>query len=189
LIALPDCVEAGLAIPLPGEATAESGETPHHLAAWGRRWRRVAAMRHHRQGVPLPGCKDNVTGRCWRGPTRPSEGVDTPGHEDVNGQRVPSPLLRLHAPLLTRTPLLAHPDKPGDFPPTARLVHAGAGTGAIRHRQTRQPSPLHRCLTLRGAGLLRINRAARHGRPFPSRPTRPIEGHGLGRHRAGDPAG
>jgi hypothetical protein len=95
LVALPDGFAARVAVPCPGEETAKLGETPHHLAAWGRRRRRVTVLRHRVQRVPLPGCKDNCTGRVWIGPASQSTVVDTPGHEQVNRHGVQSPLLRL----------------------------------------------------------------------------------------------
>jgi mRNA interferase MazF len=70
-----------------------------------------------------------------------------------------------------------------DFPPTAIPLPHRACPWKIRHRQTRQQPPLHRCCALGWAGLLGIDRADFHRRQVATRPPRPIDGHGCGRYR------
>ena len=189
VIALPDRVDAGLAVSRPGEAPAALGETPHQRAARGRGRRRVAGRRPRRHGGPCRGCDDDRTGPLRRGPARPRAGVAPPGPEPGNRQGVPSSLTGLRAPRGNVAAVRAHSATEGPCPPTARPRHAPAGPRAIRHRQTRPPPPRHRCRARRRMGLLGLGRAARHGRPLAARPPRPLAGPGCGREREGDRAG
>jgi hypothetical protein len=174
LIALPDGVDAGRAVPRPGQASTERCATPHHLAAWRWARRRVAVVRHRGQGAPLLGFADDRTGHLGIGTARHGAGVDPPGHDHVNRPGLQSPRLRLHAPRFKLTPVLAHPAQACSCPPTALPRPHRARTGKSRHRETRQPSPRHRRLARRRAGLPGLDRTDRHGRPCASRSTRPL---------------
>src|SRR5215471_7430894 len=88
LVALPDGLNARLAIPRPGEEPAKLCEAPHHLAEWRRGWRWVTVMLHRIQGGPLLGFKDDLTGHLGIGTARHGDGVDTPGHDHINRQGI-----------------------------------------------------------------------------------------------------
>ena len=86
LVALPDGLNARLAVPRPGEESAELGETPHHLTEGWRRWRRMAVVLHRIEGMPLSRFKDDLTGHRWIRTASHRDGVDTPRHDHVHGQ-------------------------------------------------------------------------------------------------------
>jgi hypothetical protein len=190
VIALPNGVDPGRAVPLPGAAPAERGETPPPLAEWRRRRRRRGAVRRHRrQGVPWPGCEDSRTEPRWIGTAHPGAGVETPGHDSGHRQGLQSPLRRLPAHRLHLPPRLAHPEQACPLPPTAIPLHPRARPGQSRYWPTGQPSPRTRFLALGRAGRLGLDGAARPWRQVPGWPPSPLAGHGRGRQRAGARAG
>jgi hypothetical protein len=136
LIALPDRLDAGLAIPRPGEESAQRCEAPHHLAeGWWRR-RRMAVVLQRLKRVPRSRFKDDLTGHGWIGTARHRDGVNTPGHDHINRQGVQEPLIRLHAQRLNLTSLLQRPDKACYVPPTAIPRPSQACPWQIRHRSS-----------------------------------------------------
>jgi hypothetical protein len=146
-------------------------------------------MRHHLQGLPRQWLTDPLTGHGWRGTASPSDVGDTPGHKAINRPGIPEPLRRLHAPRRNLTSLLAPPQKAFHCPPTAGPLHDWTRTGQSRDWQTRQQESRDRGRAWGRAGLLGRDRPDRHGGPCASWPTRPIEGHRLGRPREGGRSG
>src|SRR5262249_39929556 len=136
-IALPDRLDAWLAVPRTGSEATELGQAPHHLAERRRGLGRVAMIRHDINGVPLPGFKHHVAGHIGIGAARPRDTVDPPRDHEIERQGVQPPLLTLHAQLLDLTSLLEHPEKPFDLPLTPIPLHHRTSTRDIRHGQTR----------------------------------------------------
>ena len=188
-VALPAGWQARLALPRPRPEAAALGEAPPQLAAGGRRGRRMAGGRPRRPRGPLPRGTDDLTGPRGRGPARPGEGVETPGHAHGQRQGGAAALRRRPTPPCPRTPGLAPPEQDRSVPATALPGPHRARTGTIPPGPPAQASPRHRCFRRRGTQRLGLARAARARRPCAARATRPVAGPVCGRHRAGKRSG
>ena len=154
-----------------------------------RRGRRMAGGRPRRPRGPLPRGTDDLTGPRGRGPARPGEGVETPGHAHGQRQGGAAALRRRPTPPCPRTPGLAPPEQDRSVPATALPGPHRARTGTIPPGPPAQASPRHRCFRRRGTQRLGLARAARARRPCAARATRPVAGPVCGRHRAGKRSG
>jgi hypothetical protein len=185
LIALPDRLDAGLAVPRAGSAAPALGQAPHHLAERRRGRRRVAVRRPGRNGVPLLGCKHHLAGHLGIGAAHHRALVAPPRRHAIERQGVQPSLSRLHASRLDPTPVREHPAKPFALPPTARPWHHQTGSRAIRHGQTREQAPCKRLPVAGWSTRLGLDGDDRNGGPRASWPAgasarHPVDGHAAG---------
>jgi hypothetical protein len=137
--ALPDRFNARLAVPLTGEETTKLGQAADDITQHRRSLRRVAAVGHSINGLPLVWCEHHVTRDLRRRSSRHGDEMDTPCNNEIERYGMQPPLRCLQPSLLDLPALFEHPDEEFDVIVTTHKIRMVRPSRVFILQRTRAP--------------------------------------------------
>jgi hypothetical protein len=134
LVALPERLDARLAVVLARSAAPELREAADHILQPRGYLRRAAVMLHGVDCLPRVRFEPYCTSDLWRGTSHQSDELDTPRHDAGDRPSMQPARLRLQPSWLALAALLEVPEQARHLPAAAGPLPPRTRPGTIPHR-------------------------------------------------------